>query len=338
MATEDATTWIVEDCIVAGQGAVVAGPKKTLKSSLSVELALSLATGQPFLDRFIVPEPKRVGLISGEGARSTIRETIQRIGEFRRIDPMSVDNFFVTKGTPTFGDAECMRAVRSWIETYDIQVAVFDPLYLMLRQDTATQASNLFVMGAAFRELTWLCAERQVTPIIVHHTGKKAALNRPAELEDLAWAGIQEWARQWILLARRSPYVPGSGEHQLWLTLGGSAGHSSQWRLDVSEGVLSAESPRWWRSTVTGHQAEEGSLSSRPASPRANVQQLAEDKQRILDTISAGPNTKTGIQRQTGLGNSRFTRAWGGLLADGVIGQDVAISRNSHSYPSWCVL
>ena len=43
--------------------------------------------------------------------------------------------------------------------------------------------------------------------------------------------------------------MPGTGEHKLWLNVGGSAGHSSLWALDVDEGP--SGQPRHWKVTLS---------------------------------------------------------------------------------------
>ena len=76
-------------------------------------------------------------------------------------------------------------------------------------------------------------------------------LFEPAELEDIAWAGFPEWARQWLLLSRRRKYDPEQGgHHELWLNVGGSAGHSGLWGVNIEEGMRQDEGGRRWNVDV----------------------------------------------------------------------------------------
>src|SRR3974390_3509885 len=58
--------WLVDNVLVEGQPAVIGGPKKTLKTTCALDLAISLATGTPFLGHFRVAQPVRVAVLSGE--------------------------------------------------------------------------------------------------------------------------------------------------------------------------------------------------------------------------------------------------------------------------------
>lgn len=97
-----------------------------------------------------------------------------------------------------------------------------------------------------------VCERNGAGLILAHHTTKtseRQGKHKPPNLDDLAWAAFPEWARQWLLLGQREDYVPGTGEHPLWLNVGGSAGHSSLWALDIEEGPSGL--PRHWQVTVS---------------------------------------------------------------------------------------
>ncbi len=79
----DASTYdleyLIDDTLVAGQPCIVAGGKKCLKTSLLIDLGISLAVGGLFLGKLRVNRACRVGIMTGESGLATIQETARRI-------------------------------------------------------------------------------------------------------------------------------------------------------------------------------------------------------------------------------------------------------------------
>lgn len=248
--------YLVPGVLAEGQHCTLSGSFKTLKTSVGIDLAISLTTGGMFLGYFKVPEPVRVGFFSGECAQSTVAETVKRICWAAGTDYKTLTDLIFCMQVPNLSDPEHIRALRQFIINHRLKVLIIDPLYLALGS-VGDSASNMFSMGDLLKPLGAMADELGCTLIVVHHTSVGATRLRgsdPATLADVAYSGLPQWVRQWILLSRRSEYVPGTGRHDLWLSVGGSAGHSGLWSLQIDEGEYQPDTARIWSTMVSGAQ------------------------------------------------------------------------------------
>ena len=278
--------WLVEKVLVKGQPCILGGPRKALKTGTLIDLAVTLAAPRPaepeaeaeaeaeeddedagpgrppgrpaarvpyFLGHFKVPRPARVGLFSGESGAATIRETAHRICAARGTT-LAQSGVCWGFDLPRLADPRDVERLARLVADLGLEVVLLDPLYLMLAGGGAPiDAGNLFHVGPLLDEVSRACLEAGATPVLAHHARKHRPTDEryePLELEDLAYAGIQEFARQWLLLSRRERY-DASGTHRLWLGVGGSAGFGGVYALDVAEGVVDERfGGRTWQTRV----------------------------------------------------------------------------------------
>jgi len=185
-----------------------------------------------------------------------------------------------------------------------------------------------------YRAFSSACLAVGATPILVTHfriTRRDEAYDVP-EIDDLSFAGIQEWARQWFLLSRREKYVPGSGQHRLWLSAGGSAGQSGLWSLDIDEGVINEEfGGRFWDvrvSTATEQRTTEKHLADEKRKAKL-IQQGADDERAVMKAVNdladeSGIAGYTKVRDLSGVPKSgRFERAVSRLTAQNLIEEAV---------------
>ena len=246
--TEYPQNYWIADVLAEGQPHINGGASKTLKTTIGVlEAGISIASGEKYLGVFEVNRTGRVGIISGESGPATLKRNALTICKAKGVKLADLPVFWCFD-MPQLSDPEAILNIKRFVRTERIEVLFVDPLYLaLLDSESAGQAGNVFAMGAKLRELSAFAMETGVTLSLAHHCRKanKFDPNRfdPPELESMSMAGFAEWARQWQLFGRRDAYKQGSGEHRLWLNVGGSAGHSGLYAIDIFEGVPGV--PHW---------------------------------------------------------------------------------------------
>ena len=227
-------TFLIENVLVEGQPCIVGGPKKCLKTSILIDMAIAMASATKFLGHFEVPVAQQVLVMTGESGLVTIRNTIERVANAADIDPRKLTTLSICDKVPKLDNIEHLAAIAAIIDERKPDVVIFDPAYLMLAGD---KQENVFVTGKQLQDITRLCLSHRVTPVLAHHNSKGAnRIGQKPDLDHLSFAGFAEFARQWILLERQRRFDPLAGEHHLTTLIGGSFGHGGEYDIVVREG------------------------------------------------------------------------------------------------------
>jgi hypothetical protein len=324
--------WLVEGILVRKQPVVWGGPKKSLKTNTLVDFALALGTPRHgrFLGRFDVPKPCRVAIFSGESGEHTLQETALRIAKARGLDLAHADVHWCF-ALPRVAIPTDLEELRKLIQEEGLEVLIVDPLYLSLLGGGATvETTNLYSVGPALLDFARACLDLGCTPVLAHHARKgreKDQRWQPLDLDDLAFAGISEFARQWVLINRRTPYQEGTGHHELWLRVGGSVGFSGLYGVDIDEAeVNSLFGGRVWQvavhkvDDVRRDQAERKEAARKDDQNRREAE-LAGEALKVFQKKHPSPLSCADLKRLTGWNHDRANRAIAILSGDGRLNQ-----------------
>jgi AAA domain len=321
--------YLIENVLVERQPAEMAGIYKSLKTTIAANMALSLASGLSFLGRFRVNQRKRVLFASAESGRATLKKTIVGMAaalgdDFNRCDNMLRFEWWVPKSS----NAEMLAYFVHLIDKHQADVVFLDPLYMSLDDQQASMILNGRQLAVLANEIL----RRGATPVFLDHV-KRSSVNakeyQPVELEDVSGAGKAEFFRQWLLIGRRQKFEAGL-PNKLWLSIGGSAGHSSQWALDIDE--ENDQERRSYSITLQAkHEYDQGTREERQSSQvdkrEAREQAANERLQRkandlvelVMKRDPTTGMTKTQIAERLRISNQDAGRVIGILLDDGIV-------------------
>ena len=298
------------DCIfhralVVDTPGVIGGREKSLKTSIGLDCAISMATFTPWLGYFKPVRAAKVMYFAGEGGLTCLRDAARRIADSKKFALEDVTGFFICDDVPNLDSDGDMDAVTRSLRDYEVEFAFFDPLYLMMAGE-ASNASNVYAMGAMLRRMLWACRRAGATPIVLHHFKKSQPTGEAPELSDLSQAGCGEFAGQWLLINRQRAYDEEQpGEHDLIVCFGSRVGFSSKWVLHVSEGSPDAPSGRHWKVGVSrpGDAGEREKEQKKAAKAQREAEQTETFARKIVQTLGRlkVPATKTRLKDESGL-------------------------------------
>ncbi len=316
--------WLIKNVLVRGEPCGIGAAMKSLKTSLACDMALSLATGTPFVGTFEVVAPVGTLFLSGESGRGTTQMLRNRVMDAKVLHDTDLDRMYWMFDTPQLDD---VRGMTQLVEEYtkrDVVVAILDPLYLMFGN---VDPANIFAAGQALRTVARLFSERGITPILIHHAKRSLKPGDKMELADLSHAGFAEFVRQWLLINRNNEYQY-DGRHSLNLRIGGSAGHSGEYVVEVDEGTLGEDftGRKWGVAVQPAAESRQAKVDDREERKAEQASQaVLRENAKLLDAIDketekgeAGA-TKNAILIRCGWKSAKAAEVINRLLGDGQI-------------------
>ena len=319
MARDVTVEYLIDNLLAARQPILLAGPVKSLKTSILLDLCLALATGGCFLGYFRVLRSIAVAILTGESGLPTLKDTLDRIAHRAGIDPTAVTRLIISDRIPHLSSLEHLDALRRLILDYELELLAIDPAYLAL---DGTDAANVMIFGQQLRAVSEMCQEMGVALLLCHHTKKGSGIDgEPLALTDAAWSGFAEHTRQWLLVNHRERYDQESATHRLWLSVGGSAGHGGFWAVDVHQGHISDVGGQGgtWRLCSPRTCTETRPTNAKQQRKPSRQTRLEADKRKVVNAMVKSPDGETAkvIRGRAGISGDRFNVVISSLLDDG---------------------
>lgn len=189
--------WLVESLWSRRAVGVIGGSPKLGKSWVALDLAVSVASGTPALDRFRVADPGPVLLFPAEDPIASVRARLEGISRHRGLDFSRLDVWLVQAPVIRLDSLEDREALRSAVSDLQPRLLILDPLIRCHAADenSATEVARVLSF------LRTLEREHSVAVLVVHHARKNRAGDPGQGLRGSS--EIYAWGDSYLYLRRR---------------------------------------------------------------------------------------------------------------------------------------
>lgn len=171
-----APEFMVEGFLQVASVGICAGEPKTMKSTLMLDMAVSVASGKPFLGIYKV-KPNPVLYIQEENSEADIKRRFLRISYNRRVlvttsigfEPLPVPLYIMNNRGINLQDKADREFIDKAVEEQGIKLLILDPWYMMCGNLNENDAGEV---GQILKYLSTLRNRFGCTVILVHHFKK----------------------------------------------------------------------------------------------------------------------------------------------------------------------
>ena len=242
------TEMVIDEVIAKGHFGFLAAPEKSFKSYVSLDAAISVATGTPFLNRFAVPQKRKVLLISNETQIADYKRQRAAILTSKGLDPNTpLDNLFWNRSLFDLSDSEgSLERFRKVCRDNPDCLMIIDPFNHCLG-DLASQNSNKAVMTSALSRWSAITEQFGVTLLINHHTNDSLYPRAEPARRNMSHVGPESWGRYHVMMNELKPYNNDEGTMQLFFFIEGNAQIGGKFVLSIDEGANKDH----WKPSIT---------------------------------------------------------------------------------------
>ena len=281
-AAVPAMRWLVRGVWPEGSHGPIAGAKKTLKSYNGLALDVAIASGAKYLGHFAVERSGPVLTYVGEGGEVPFRRRYQRMCEAYGVEPADLPFHAVFAIAPL----DSKRFVDSLKRDLDeIQPVAFHLDSLYNYHPRGIEVQNLYERGHLLAELSALVGDDCAMFVGDHY--RKSGADK-LDLDEIAQAGMAQWADSWILQSHRQEPDVDNGAFYLGAAFGSRQWGGRDWDIDFRLGrfddaLCEHDGQIEWSVAPSGPRAGGGSRSL----------SLDEVKTLVLEYLAAHNFTKT---------------------------------------------
>lgn len=244
--------WLVQDVWGEAEVGFISGAPKSYKSWFALDLAVSVATGLPFLGKYN-SRPRRTLLVQEEDPRSVLQDRLVKVAGRKGLVGAEVvsrtrismrydlpdDLFIISNQGLTLTNEDHLEEMEQFIKLNNVGFVIMDPLFMMAEGLDEFKAFEM--MAGVLKPLKRLRARTGVALCLVHHHTK----NSQAQDARAMYGSVALWAWEEAALHINvaSPgriVVDRFSKHSKLMPLTVTVGDTSAgWNPDVHEGIVS---------------------------------------------------------------------------------------------------
>jgi hypothetical protein len=168
---DDTRRWLVESIWARGGVGIIGGAPKCCKSWLGLDLALSVASGTPCLDRFEVPHPGPVLLYMAEDSAVAVRERLCGLCRRRDLELGQQPIGVITAPSIRLDLERDRRRLDQTVRRHQPRLLLLDP-FVRLHRVNENDAGEVSALLGYLRELQ---RRHDLAVVVVHHARKNGA-------------------------------------------------------------------------------------------------------------------------------------------------------------------